>query len=222
MGAIQNVLKLFFQNIYNVVPNYGLSIIVFTILIKIVLLPFNIMQTKSTVKMQLIQPKLKELQEKYKKNPEKLQEAQLALYKSEGVNPMAGCLPILIQMPILFAIFYVFRDPAVFQGGNAVFLGLNLVEPLKSAGPLPIALAFTALSGLSTFVSTWLLTPKNQEANAMSSNSTNIIMSVFFAYISFGMPAGLVVYWIVNNILQMGIQYALNKVLRRKVEAVAE
>lgn len=215
MQAITNVLTAVFNWIHSIVPNYGVDIILFTILFKLALLPFNIMQTKSTVKTQMVQPKLKELQKKYKGDPKKLQEEQMKLYKDEGVNPLGGCLPMLIQLPVLFAVFYVFRGYS-FQGDAARFLwipNLGVKDPLYI---LPV------LSGISTFLSTWLLTPKTAEPNPMSSKSTNLIMSGFFLYVSLNFQAGLVLYWVINNVLQMGVQYSLNKAIYKQQENAAQ
>lgn len=228
MGAISDVLVEVFKWIHSVLGDWGFSIVIFTILFKIVLLPFNIMQTKSTVKMQMVQPKLKELQKKYKSDPKKLQEEQMKLYKSEGVNPFAGCLPMLIQLPVLWAVYYVFRDQNVlnlFQQSNAMFLGLPLASNVNSVPYLGVI--FAVISGGSTFLSTWLLTPRNKDnkdsgSNPMASNTTNIIMSAFFGWISWTMPAGIVVYWIVNNLLQLGIQFALNNALRKKAQLAVD
>ncbi|MDI6619237.1 MAG: YidC/Oxa1 family membrane protein insertase [Clostridiales bacterium] len=216
MQAITNILTDVFKWIHMLVPSYGIDIILFTLLIKIVLLPFNIAQTRSTVKTQMIQPKLKEIQKKYKNDPKKLQEAQLELYKSEGVNPLAGCLPLIIQLPVLWAVFYVFR---AYPFGSATFLGLTLSKVVKDANPVYIGLLFAIVSGATTYISTWLLTPKNQEPSAMSSSSTNFIMSAFFGWVSWTMPAGLVVYWIVNNIFQLVIQYSLNEAMYKKLKS---
>lgn len=218
LSAIKLVLTQIFNGIHQFVPDYGIDIILFTILLKVVLLPFNIIQTKSTVKTQMLQPKMKEVQAKYKNDPQKMQEAQMKLYKEEGVNPLGGCLPMLIQMPVLFAIFYVFRE---YPFGDASFLGLVLGKNLNS-NPVILGVTFALLSGLTTYVSTWLLTPKNQDAGPMASKSTNLMMSAFFAWVSWTMSAGLVIYWIVNNILQMLIQYFLNKAISGKVEAAKE
>lgn len=205
--------------IQSVIVDHGLSIIIFTIIFKIILLPLNIAQTKSTIKMQALQPKLKELQKKYKNDPQKLQQTQAEMYKNEGINPFAGCLPMLIQLPILWAVFYVFRNTTLF--GQEAFLGvLPLANNISTAGY--IGVIFAVISGGSTFLSTWLLTPRNKDkdgaTNPMASNSTNLIMSAFFGWISWTMPGGLVIYWIVNNFLQLGIQYLLNRTIRRKME----
>lgn len=96
---------------YIVTNNYGISLLVFTLLIRLMLFPLSLKQQKSTVKMQMFQPQLKELQEKYKNNKEKLNEETMALYQKEGVNPASGCLPLLIQMPILFGLIDVIYRP---------------------------------------------------------------------------------------------------------------
>jgi YidC/Oxa1 family membrane protein insertase len=97
--------------IYSVIPNYGLSIIILTLVIKLLLLPLGIKQIKSMQHMQAIQPKLKELQKKHKGNKQKIQEEQMRLYKEAGVNPLGGCLPLLLQFPILIAMYSVLRAP---------------------------------------------------------------------------------------------------------------
>src|SRR5574340_976930 len=93
------------QQLHGVVGDYGLAIIVLTLLIRIALMPLTIKQTKSMYELQRIQPKIKELQEKYKKDKEKLQEETLKFYQENKVNPFGGCLPMLVQMPIFFALF---------------------------------------------------------------------------------------------------------------------
>ena len=91
------------------VPSYGLAIIMFTILLKVVLFPLTVTQMRSMKAMQELQPKIKAIQERYKDKPQKSQEAVMKLYKEAGANPFAGCLPLLIQMPVLFALFSALR-----------------------------------------------------------------------------------------------------------------
>ena len=99
------------NTIYYVVPNYGVAIILFTIIIKAILFPFNLKGMKSSMRMQAVQPKMKELQEKYKDNKQKLAEEQQKLYKKENINPLAGCLPQIIPLIIMFGIYYVVAQP---------------------------------------------------------------------------------------------------------------
>lgn len=215
MQAISNALTQVFNWIHAFVPNYSVDIVLFTLLLKIVLIPFNISQTKSTVKMQMIQPKLKELQNKYKNDKEKLAKAQMDLYKTEGISPFGGCLPLLIQWPVLLGIFYVFRD---YKFGDAELLGIGLSTILSKSNPIYLGIIFAVISGLSTYISTALLTPKTQDGAPASGKGMNIGMSVFMGYISWTMSMGLVLYWIINNIFQLAIQYVLNKELLKQAE----
>ena len=99
--------------IYDIIPNYGIAIIVLTLAIRLLLLPLGIKQIKSMQHMQALQPKLKELQKKYKNNRQKQQEEQMKLCKEAGVNPLGGCLPMLLTLPFLFAMYAVIRPPTV-------------------------------------------------------------------------------------------------------------
>jgi YidC/Oxa1 family membrane protein insertase len=109
--ALLNGIGWILASIYDFVGNYGLSIIVLTIVIKVVLLPLGVKQIKSMQAMQSIQPKIKELQKKFKGNKEKVQQETMKLYKEAGVNPLGGCLPLLLQFPILIAMYAVLRAP---------------------------------------------------------------------------------------------------------------
>jgi YidC/Oxa1 family membrane protein insertase len=109
--ALLNAFGFVLSKIYDVVPNYGVSIIILTLVIKLLLVPLGIRQIKSMQHMQAIQPKIKELQKKYKNNKQKQQEETMKLYKEAGVNPLGGCLPLLLQFPILIAMYAVIRTP---------------------------------------------------------------------------------------------------------------
>ncbi|MGZ4148404.1 MAG: membrane protein insertase YidC [Actinomycetota bacterium] len=121
--------------IYNVIPNYGISIIILTVLIRFLVLPLGMKQIKSMGHMQAIQPKVKELQKKYKNNKPKLQEEQMKLYKEAGVNPLGGCLPLLLQFPLLIAMYSVIRPVPVEpvpQNGQTVYEVVNNHLPVDS------------------------------------------------------------------------------------------
>lgn len=172
------------------VANYGLAIIILTAIIKIVLYPLTVKQVKSMKGMQEIQPKVKALQEKYKSNPKKMQEEMAALYKEAGVNPFAGCLPLIIQMPFLIGIFYAIRDYQYAQ--QPYFLGIDLSQP-DPTYILPI------LSALTTMLQQKQVTTEmNQQAKMMM-----IFMPLFIGYISLSFPAGLVLYWAASNVFQI-------------------
>jgi YidC/Oxa1 family membrane protein insertase len=122
---------------YALIPSYGLAIILLTIAVRVVLLPLSIKQTKSMREMQRIQPELKKLQQKHKGDRQKLNEEMMALYKEHGVNPFGGCLPILLQFPVLIALFYVIRTPLQYMGFAPREEGLTAIkdfEPQQVAG----------------------------------------------------------------------------------------
>src|SRR5918992_140727 len=96
---------------YALIPSYGLAIIVLTIAVRLILLPLSVKQTRSMREMQRIQPEVKKLQQKHKGDRQKLTEEMLALYRDHGVNPFGGCLPLLMQFPVLIGLFYVIRSP---------------------------------------------------------------------------------------------------------------
>ncbi|MFZ5353901.1 MAG: YidC/Oxa1 family membrane protein insertase [Bacillota bacterium] len=218
--------------IFNVVNDYGLAIIVFTILTKILLLPLNIKQTESTKKMNEINPKMKALQEKYKNDKEKLNQKLMELYKEENYNPASGCLPMLIQMPIIFALFYVIQQPIKYVFTEAS--GINFAEISKSflwikdlslpesgasivmIGSIAIPI-LAILSGLTTFIQFKMTMPKGNKDQTQSMMST--IMPVFIGWMSYTFPSGLVIYWIVGNIFTIAQQYFMLRVIPAKKEA---
>lgn len=116
---IAKVLGQLLYFVYNTIAfhNYGVALLFFTVIIKLVLLPLTIKQLKSTQKMQEIQPEIQKMQQRYKNDKEKLNQEMMKLYKEKGVNPAGGCLPMLVQLPILFALFYVIRKPLTYMFG---------------------------------------------------------------------------------------------------------
>jgi YidC/Oxa1 family membrane protein insertase len=112
---------------YSLIPSYGLAIILLTLTTRIVLLPLSIKQTRSMREMQVIQPQVKALQKKHKGDRQKLNEEMMKLYKEHGVNPLGGCLPLLLQFPVLIGLFYVIRDPLNYLAENAA-LAVDLQE----------------------------------------------------------------------------------------------
>lgn len=175
------------------VPSYGIAIIVLTIIIKIVLLPLAVKQIRSMKGMQELQPKIQAIQKKYKGDRAKISSEMQKLYRDNHVSPLAGCLPLLIQMPFLVSIYYALQgfpyDPA-----HESFLWLDSLAAPDSTYILP------ALSALSTWVISWQTTPKNVQG---SQKTMLYIMPLFIGYISLTFPSGLVIYWVVCNLFQL-------------------
>jgi YidC/Oxa1 family membrane protein insertase len=161
--------------------------------------------------MSEMQPKIKELQEKYKNSPQILQQKQMELYKETGANPLAGCLPLLIQFPIFMAMYYVIYNYTGFS--NVSFLWVkNLAGPDKTF-ILPI------LSGLTTFLAGIMVQPKGNDPSVKTQKQMNIFMSIFFVYMSYKFKSALVLYWIISNLIQMGQQYFIIGRIRKSEEA---
>ncbi|MBO0422796.1 hypothetical protein BCR22_10510 [Enterococcus plantarum] len=197
--------------------NTGIGIILFTLVIRIILLPLMHFQTKSMRKTQELQPKLKALQKQYSsKDPETqrlFREEQQKLYAENNVNPYAGCLPLLIQMPIMMALYQsISRVPELKQGS---FMWLNLGKPDPYL-ILPI------LAAVFTFASTYLTSMSQVESNA-SLKIMNFVMPVMIFVMGMSLASGLSLYWVVSNAFQVGQTLLINNPFKiRKERAEAE
>jgi YidC/Oxa1 family membrane protein insertase len=180
------------------IPSYGIAIILLTVVIKMLLYPLTVKQVKSMKAAQDLQPQIKALQEKYKDNKEKLQAEIASLYKSSGVNPLAGCLPLLIQMPILIAIFFAIREYEYV--GSTKFLWLpDLAQGTSISDPSDPYFIIPLLCALTTYVQQKQTTTDMSQQNRMML----MFMPVFIGYITITFPAGLGVYWVVSNLVQI-------------------
>jgi YidC/Oxa1 family membrane protein insertase len=203
-------------NLYKVIPNYGLVLILFALMIRIVTNPLTKKSALSTQKMQLVQPRVKELQEKYKGNPQKLNTEMMALWKSEGVNPFGGCLPILIQMPLLWALFIVFRTTIELRGApfalwvtdlslpDVVFT-LPFSIPLYGDGVTILAL----IMGITMFLQQKLSgAASNPQQKPMMYMMTGMFFLIFNTF-----PSGLNLYYAFSNFLAILQQRNIKKQL---------
>lgn len=220
---LNNALVQFFGIIHNGVhsiisnPNisYGLTIILVTVIIRLVLFPLNYKQIRSQVKMNEIQPELKKVQEKYKNDPQRQQQEVMKLYKDKGVNPLGGCLPLLLQWPILIALYYVFNNLGTIEPNiaNVTFLGLKLMGTATSN---PGTWILPILSGALTYLSTAIMTPGGgNSAQAKQARNMSVGMSIFITYMSFRFTSALVLYWVTNSLFQIG-QTLLMKAMDKK------
>lgn len=206
-APLQKFFYLIHNGVHTLIPNndisFGLAIIVFTVIVRLVLMPLSIKQTKSTAKMGAIQPEMKKVQEKYKNDPQKAQQEVMKLYKENGVNPMGGCLPMLVQMPILFALFAVFNTLDMQGAGFLWMKDLTKPDPIYI---LPI------LSTVTTYFSSKLMQPAGDSAQAKQTSTMNTAMAIFMGFMSLKFKGALVLYWVVNNILQVLQTLWINKV----------
>ncbi len=196
------------------IGNYGLIIIIFAFLIKLVTYPLTMASTKSMKKMAALQPMMKELQEKYKDNPQKMQTELGRIYKEAGVNPLGGCLPVLIQMPLLFAMFYVFRSSIELRQESFLWAkDLSLPDSILDLGfsiPLygdHIAL-FPILMGGAVYLQQ-KITPTTQTNEQMKIMMYifPVMMLLFFN----NLPSGLGLYYLMFNVFSIAQTYYINK-----------
>ncbi|MFZ5634223.1 MAG: YidC/Oxa1 family membrane protein insertase [Bacillota bacterium] len=196
------------------IANYGLAIILFTILLKIVLYPLTLKQMKSMYMMQQLGPKIKEIQDKYKgKDPQKMQQKIMDLYREHNVNPMAGCLPLLVQMPILIALFQALRTFVYADERHAGFLWIENLSQINNEFYI-----LAILAGLSTFIQTRMTTNMADQTQKIMLYT----MPLMIAYFATQVPAGLALYWVTFNILGIVQQYFVNKQTMALKEAIAE
>lgn len=183
----------------------GLGIIFLTVVIRLALYPLTLSQSKSMAGMRELQPKLQELQKKYKDKPQEYQQKVVELYQEHKINPLGGCLPIIVQLPFLWALFMVLRDlSGLFPDIDPTFLLWDLTSDNHAATwyLLPI------LSGLTTYGQMMLTSTADPTQRTMM-----MIMPLFLVYISTQFPAGLVVYWVISNLFSVGQQYVINRQL---------
>lgn len=215
--------------LYDIIGNYGLSIIVFTIITRLLLLPLSFAQTKSMKEMQIIQPKMDEIKKKYANDMEKQQQKIMELYKEHKVNPFAGCLPLLIQLPIIVGLFNVLRQPvkyvfgtdAAYKAADSAFLwmkSLDKPDVIVLAG-ITFPFILPILSGFLTYLQTAMMSPKTNQKKDSMQMTMLYMFPLLMLYWGLSFPAGVMLYWVVGTMFQIVQQY-FTKV--RVKEEVAE
>lgn len=218
-----NILGGLLRFIYDLVSNigtepeslsfYAIAIIVTTIIFKLLLIPLNIQQVKSTKKMSELQPKMKEIQTKYKNDPQTQQIKLQELYKKHNYNPASGCLPLLIQMPILFAFLAVFREPAryaftepgFYESMNKTFLWIKNLDHAD-----PFLWGLPLLAALTTYIQSMVMAPPSTDPQAQATQKTmNYFLPVMIFMAARGFAAGLALYWVISNIFTI-VQYMIS------------
>ncbi len=214
-GIFVNALKFLYDELGAVgVANWGIAIIVFTVIVKTLTLPLTLKSLRSTRRMQALQPHLQQLQKQYKNDKERLMQEQMALYKEHGVNPVAGCLPMIVQMPIWIALYRALYDLAgdPSSGFTQPFLWItNLGVPEFTAANFPHELPILAvLTALTQWVTSRMAMQPTQDPQQQAMNSAMQFMPLMFLFFSLSVPAGLVLYWVTSNVYQMVQQYFIS------------
>ncbi len=182
-----------------VTHSYGLGIILTTLIVRLLLFPLTLSQNKSMVAMRKIQPELNEINKKYANNKEEQQKLTMELYQKHKINPLGGCLPMLVQLPILWAFFRVLQNIPADE--TAVFFGLWI---LSEADPFYI---FPILAAATTFLQSKL----SMTGDAGQQKSMLIVMPLMIGFFSLSLPSGLVLYWITSNVFSIVQQAWINK-----------
>jgi YidC/Oxa1 family membrane protein insertase len=199
--------------LYGFTGNYGLAIILVTVLQKIAFHPLTVKSLRSMKAMQEIQPKVQAIQERYKNNPQKKQEETMALYRKHGVNPMGGCLPMVVQIPIFIALYNALSNSV--EMWQAHFLWIrDLTQPDSLftldiyGGTRNVGNILALLMGVSMWVQQKMSPPAGDPRQAQM---MLWMMPIVFTFMFWGFPSGLVLYWLVNNVLQIAQQWLITR-----------
>lgn len=204
------------NKVYSVIPNYGVAIILLTLLIKIVLWPLGTKSYKSMAEMKKIQPLMQEIREKYKNDKKKMNEEVMALYRAYKVNPVGGCLPMIVQIPVFFALYRMLY--AAIELRHAPFFGwikdlsapdrlMNFDFAIPFMEPPYGIPVLTIIMGATMLLQQKMSPPMGDPAQA----KMMMLMPVVFTFIFINFSSGLVLYWLVNNVLSIGQQYFIQK-----------
>ena len=221
IGPIARPMGWLLSFLYDFIQNYGITLLVFTLIVKVLLYPLYAKQVKSSVKMSELQPKMKEIQKKYAGDKQMMNMKMMEFYKEEKFNPASGCLPALIQMPIIFGLFALLRTPMMFIKGDEMLIATHesflWITDLSQPDPwiLPVAAAVT------TFIS--FTQTQSQQGNMADVNpmmgSMMKMMKYFFPLMILVMgrsfPAGLTIYWFFGQAVQILFNIHLNRVRKR-------
>ena len=206
-----------FKLIYSIIGNYGISIIIFALIMKIILYPLTISQMRSSQRMQLIAPELQKIRDKYKDDPQKMNQEIMKLYSEYGINPMGGCLPLLLQLPILYALWAVLRTAIELRQAPFILWISDLSLP-DYILTLPISLlGIKHISGLSVLMGVTLFFQQKLTITDPRQKSMIYIMPILFIFLFSYFPSGLNLYYFTFNLFSILHQIYLNKFSRKKL-----
>lgn len=198
-----------FKWMHNFIPNYGVVLLIFAVLIKLITYPLTQKSNQSMKKMQALQPKMKELQEKYKNDPQKLNQMTMRLYKEEGVSPMGGCLPMLLQMPLLFALFVVFRTTIELRGQGFFWWIKDLSAPdtiFTFPGNFSLPLYGNSINVLPVLMGITMFIQQKMTITDPKQKMMVYFMPIFFTLLFNNFPSGLNLYYALFNLLSIAQQ----------------
>jgi len=227
IDAIAEFFGIVIGYIYELIPNFGAAIIILTVLVKLVTFPLNNKQIESSRKMQKLQPEIKKIQQKYKDDKEKQNQAMSEFMRENKMNPLAGCLPLIVQLPILIGVFRLLREPDIVEKsiGEAfspyLFQSAELVNLLSMPltgfsieaffGQVSYYYLFPIIAGATTYLYSKMSMPMESSQKMML-----YMMPIMITVFSFSFPVGLVIYWTMNNIFSIGQHKLINYMEKMK------
>ncbi len=201
---------------------WGLAILVVTILVRVLILPLTMKQLKSSKAMQGLQPEMKAINDKYKDNPQKRQEETMKLFQKSGVNPLAGCLPLLIQMPILFAFYRAIMGVSAGHAEGQIFYGESFsflwIGDLSAPDPIFLLPILAAVSTYFQMKMSMMTQPQSNQQMKMMMN----IMPFFILFIGISLPSALALYWVFGNVFSIVQTYFLYDIKNFRKQGVAK
>ena len=217
LSIIAKPLAMFLQLLYSVIGNYGFSLIILTTVIKLAMYPSYRAQTMSSMSMQAIQPKIKEIQNRYGNDKEMMNQKMQELYQKEGVNPAAGCLPMIVQMIVIMGLFTLLRNPVQYMNSETMVFAIHesffWIKDLAQPDPwiLPI------LAGLATFASFYFTPqpPSQGGMNDIMQKMMKYIFPIMIMWLAKSYPAGLALYWFMSQFLQIFFNISFS-ILKKK------
>lgn len=215
-GTIHLWILLGLNYFYGLTKNYGVAILLLTLLIKLLFTPLTHMSYASMSKMQALQPKMKAIQNQYKNDPQRMNKEVMGLYKRNRVNPLGGCLPMLLQIPIFFAFYQVLSETSDLKGAPFIGWIRDLSAPDQLfvwPTPFPfVGNAFNLLPILMIGSMLWQQKLTPQTATSPGQEKMMYLMPVVFGFIFYGLPSGLVLYWFFNNLLTIFHQLFIKRI----------
>ena len=226
LGIIAKPLGMLLDLLYGFVDNYGITIIIFTVIVKVCLYPLYIKQIKSTARMADLQPKMQEIQQKYANDRETMNIKMQEFYKEEKFNPMGGCLPMLIQMPIIMGLFALLRNPIRYMTDDNMIFAFHesfmWINDLSQPDPwvLPI------IAGVATFFAftmnrALMDSPSGPNQMAGMTKMMQYIFPVMILWMARSFPSGLALYWAISQIIQIFFNIHMSSI-RKKIRREAE
>lgn len=205
--------------LYSFIDNYGITIIIFTVIIRLIILPLYAAQLRSMSRMQAMQPKMKEIQTKYAGDSQMMNIKLQELYKEEKINPAMGCLPLLIQLPIIWGLFALLRNPMEYINDSDMVLAVHESFIWVNDLSQPDLWLFPILAGVATFIS-MKLTQSSSGNNAAASMGASMkvmqyFMPIMIVWMGRTLPAGLCLYWLTSYVFQIA-QTKITQIFKKR------